>query len=379
MIVEHFLRWIESANVAQRAAAAAALARAYVGHDLEFDDRCAAEAALTLLLDDPSAKVRAALAEVLSLSARAPAQVVAALAADQPEVAGPILVRSPLLTDADLVDLVATGSEAAQKLIASRPRVSMALAAAIAEVGGANACRALVENGGAEIAILSFRRIAERFGDRCDVREALLAHLHLPAETRHLLLRKVGEALSVAPLVLALMGPKRAERIAREACIKASLTLIDGTPPDEHAALVEHLRLSGEMTASFVIRMAAHGKIDFLGATLVSLSGQAKARVHSLLASGRDGALTALFSAAGLSRVAHRPLLRALAIWREVAAGRRVAGPQEVTWAMLSSLGEAASAGSESPQAQLASLLKSIHLDLLRENARAHALAIAAA
>jgi uncharacterized protein (DUF2336 family) len=52
-----------------------------------FEDRCAAEAALTLLLDDASSKVRLALAEVLSMSQHAPLQIINALASDQPEVA----------------------------------------------------------------------------------------------------------------------------------------------------------------------------------------------------------------------------------------------------------------------------------------------------
>ena len=76
IVVSHFLKWVHTAKVAERAAAAAALARAYVDRDLPFEDRCAAEAALTLLLDDPSSKVRLALAETLSMSHHAPAQIV---------------------------------------------------------------------------------------------------------------------------------------------------------------------------------------------------------------------------------------------------------------------------------------------------------------
>ena len=83
MVIRHFLRWIGSARVAEREAAAAALARAFVDHQLPFEDRCEAEAALTLLLDDPSPKVRAALAEAPSMSRYAPPQIIAALAADQ--------------------------------------------------------------------------------------------------------------------------------------------------------------------------------------------------------------------------------------------------------------------------------------------------------
>ncbi|WP_353641616.1 DUF2336 domain-containing protein [Mesorhizobium sp. WSM2239] len=373
VVVGHFLKWIGTARVSERAAAANALARAYVERDLPFEDRCAAEAALTLLLDDPSAKVRMAMAEALSMSRHAPIQIIAALASDQPDVAAFVLARSPLLTDADLIDRVAAGSKATQKLVAGRPSVSMAVAAAIAEIGEPEACVELIANSGAAIAALSFRRMAERHGHLPSVREAMIADPRLPADCRHMLLVKLGDALKQAPLVAALMGTARADRVMRDACVKASLTVIENTRPEEHGALIEHLRLRGDLTSSFIIRAIAHGKVDFFGSAMVALTGQAEHRVRALLSGGHDSALAALFRSAGLAASTHAVILRALKIWREVANGKRVAGAQEVTWLMLKELGGQAASG------DLAGLLKSIHLDALRENARGHALAIAAA
>lgn len=380
MIIRHFLKWIGNARVSERAAAAAALSRAFLDHDLPFEDRCEAEAALTLLLDDPSPKVRAAMAEALSLSPFAPPQIVAALAADQPDVAGAVLVRSPLLTDLDLIDRVAASGGQVQALIAARPQLSMGLSAAIAEVGECEAVEALLANDGASIAALSFRRIAERFGHEPGVRELLIADARLPADCRHMLLVKLGEALSRSPLVLAMMGAARAERVTREACVRASLTLIDATGQAEHAALVEHLRIRGDLTAAFILRAVAHGKVDFFGSVLMALSGHGRERVRSVLSSGRDVAVMSLFRAAGLARPLHRVFLTALKVWREVANGRRVAGAQEVTWLMLKELG--AGPGQPGPaegDREIAGLVRSIHLEALRENARGHALAIAAA
>lgn len=373
MVVPHFLKWIKTAKVAERCDAASALSRLFLEGELDFDERCAAEAALTLLLDDPSWKVRAAMAEALSLSRTAPAHIIAVLASDQPEVAAVVIARSPLLGDADLVDRVASGPGVIQALVADRPRVSVTVAAAIAEVGDADACIALVRNSGADVAAVSFRRIVERFGDRPGLREVLMRDRRLPAECRHQLLAKVGEALRAAPFVRSLIGPERAERLTREACLRASLNLIDATRAEEHLAVVEHLRLRGDLTTAFVLRLVAAGKIDFFGSALIGLSGQNEARVRSLLAGGHDVALAALFRAAALPDGVHRVLTCALKVWRDVANGRRVAGPQEVTWLMLDEI------GGPDAEGEVAALLKSIHLDCLRENARGHALAIAAA
>jgi len=373
MVVSQILKWIQTARVSERAAAASALARAFVSGELPFEDRCAAEAALTLLLDDPSWKVRLALAEALSMSRHAPLQVISALAADQPEVASLIIGRSPLITDGDLIDRVVSGSASTQLLIARRSAVSMSVSAALAEVGETEACIALLLNPGADIASLSFRRIAERHGDVARAREVMIADPRLPSDCRHMLLIKVGDALSRSPLVCALIGAARAERVTRDACIKASLTVIEGTHPGEHGALIEHLRLRGDLTASFLIRAIAHGKVDFFGSAMVALTGQAEHRVRSLLAGGGDGAVAALLRGAGLGASTHGVIVQALKVWREVARGKRLAGVQEVSWLMLKEL------GGPGAQGELASLLKSVHLDVLRENARDHALAIAAA
>lgn len=380
MIVQHFLKWVDTARVSERAAAANALARAFIGSELSFEDRCAAEAALTLLLDDPSPKVRAAMAEPLSMSPRAPIQIVSALAADQAEVAAYVLVRSSQLSDGELIDLVAAGSGRIQQLIASRGRISKSLSAAIAEVAEPLACLELIKNSGAEIADLSFRRLGERVGHDAAVRDALLEDRRLPPDVRHVLVVKLSEALRELPLVVASIGQARAERMVRDACVKASLSLIDGTAFEEYGALVEHLRIRGDLTSAFLIRTVAHGKIDFFGAALVALSGQNQNRVRSLLSDGRNMALKALFRAAGLAENLHETMLKAIGIWREVARGKRVAGVQEVTWSMLTVLGATpGQSGVCDEDRELADLLKSIHIDQLRANARGHAIAIAAA
>src|SRR6187549_2693599 len=108
MIVRHFLQWVRTAEAAERAEATSALARAYLYSELIEDDRAAAEGAMIMLLDDPSPLVRRAMAEVFAGCENAPPTVVHALAMDQPDVAEPILQRSPLLLDSDLVEAVAS-------------------------------------------------------------------------------------------------------------------------------------------------------------------------------------------------------------------------------------------------------------------------------
>jgi uncharacterized protein (DUF2336 family) len=380
MSVQHYLKMIDNASVAQRCHAAAALAHLYLQSDLDFDERCSTEAVLTLLLDDPSPKVRLALAEAFSTSAHAPVHIVASLARDQIEIATYMLGRSTILSDADLVDCVAGGSGEAQKIIAARARVSFAVSAAIIEIGETVAVLELLTNTQAQIADISFRRLIERLGHVAEIRALLVDDERLPADCRHCLALCIAEALCQMDMVMALMGERRAKRVTQEACIKASINLVAATPAEEYPALIEHLQLRGDLTTAFVIRIVASGKIDFFGAILVALSGYNLARVRNLLIDGRATALGALFSAAGLPDGTHRPLAAALQAWRGVASGKLMIGPQEVVRRMIENV--ASDNSGIVPAAandDMLSLLKRLYLDAIRENAREHAMSIVAA
>src|SRR5258708_39464575 len=132
MIVRQFINWIRTAPAGERAEATRSLARAWLISDLSGDDRAAAEGALMMLLDDASPLVRQAMAEAFERSTEAHAAIVQALSLDQPSVARPVLEHSPLLIDADLVDLIATGDCEMQCAIARRINLPPSVCAAIA-------------------------------------------------------------------------------------------------------------------------------------------------------------------------------------------------------------------------------------------------------
>src|ERR687896_2013702 len=225
MIVRVFLQWLRTASAGERADGATALARAYLLSPLSLDDRAAGEGAMLMLLDDPSPLVRRALAEALASSQAAPPAVVHGLAADQPFVAVPILERSPLFVDADLVDMVATGHREIVAAIARRPMLQRSVAAAIAEVGPAEACLELIENPDADIAPFSLDRIVARFGHLAAIRESLLAFDGLPVGTRQALVAKLSQTLADFVTARAWLAKDRALRIATEACEKATVAL----------------------------------------------------------------------------------------------------------------------------------------------------------
>src|ERR1700743_2211231 len=196
MIVRQFISWVRTAPAGERAEATRALARAWLISDLSEEDRSAAEGALLMLLDDASPLVRRAMADVFARSYEAPAAIVQALALDQPSVALPILEHSPLLIDADLVDIVATGDGETQCAIARRMNLPASVCAAIAEGGTAAAALELIENAYAELPPFSWDRIVERHGHLGAIRESMLELEDLPAATRVALVAKLSASLA---------------------------------------------------------------------------------------------------------------------------------------------------------------------------------------
>ncbi|WP_113361236.1 DUF2336 domain-containing protein [Rhizobium sp. SYY.PMSO] len=317
VIIEAFLRWAETAKAESRARAANALGRAYLQSEMPTEERAAAEMAMTYLLDDPSPRVRLALAEAVSRSAGVPRNIILSLAEDQPEIAGQVILLSPAFTDADLVDLALNGSDVTRVLIASRGQVPRAVCAAIAEIGGETEILCLLENDGALLSQAALKRIAERMGGCADIRGLLLSRDALSSDTRHLLTCRVSDALAQSTLVQALIGGSRLQQVTREATESATVAIAGAAQHEQLPDLVEHLRQSGWLTPAFLMHALCSGKVDFFACAITNLSGRDERRVRSIISRGRVYAIRALYENAGLPRDVSTIFVEATLIWRE--------------------------------------------------------------
>jgi uncharacterized protein (DUF2336 family) len=317
MIVRQFLQWLRTAPAGERAEATSALARAYLYSELSDSDRAAAEGAMTMLLDDPSPLVRLALAEVLASSEHAPPTIVHALAADQPEVAAPVLARSPLFLDADLVEAVAIGESDRQSAIAGRAHLPCSVSAAIAEVGSAEACLVLLENTYAEIVPFSLDRIVERYGHLAAIRNVLLERSDLPVPTRQALVVKLSQTLADFVTSRAWLAADRAKSITREACEKATVALAAETADGEVRPLICHLRGSGQLTTGLILRALLSGNVELFEEALAELAEMPLNRVAGIVHDRRGASFRALYDKAGLPPSVFPAFREALGAMRE--------------------------------------------------------------
>ena len=363
-IVGRLLAWTRNADADRRADAANALARAYLHSEFDAETRREAELGLYALLDDPSSHVRRALAEGLAGGAGAPAAMIMALAADTSNVAAVVLRRSPVLTDADLVDCAAGGDVEVQIAIAERPALSVGVSAALAEVGAREAVLALLDNLDAEIAPLSLARIAQRFLSAIEICDRLTLRTDLPPNVRHELAAAAAGRLSTFVTQCGWLSPERMQRIAQESCEKAILTISDGARESARAGLVRYLRGKGALTTALLMRSALSGDPGFNVAALAELAGMPAARVAGVLRQPRGGAFAALCTRAGLSPISAFGLGACLA----AASSQRSNGLSlRAVERALTDVGAARLHGA----ADLAALLRRFAAEAAREEARA--------
>lgn len=368
MIVEAFLRWAETAKSGERAKAATALAYAFLRLRAGSEEQRSALLAMTYLLDDPSPRVRLALAEGLADAPNAPRAVVAALAEDQPEIACTVIARSPVLHEADLVDLAGRGDGLVRGMIASRSDLSRGLAAALAEIGDETEIILLLENARARLTRFSLRRIAERLGATARIRDLLLDREDLPADARQLLVEHISAALGNSLLVRTALSERRIDWMKREAEEAAAIAIAGIVPQDEIISLAEHLRVGGRLTPAFLIQALCSGKVDFFAGAVVVLSGLTEPRVRPILATGRAHAVRALFEACGLTRDLAIVFVEAVLLWRQAAAGRQMASISSQLLAKFADHERDSGAVGE-----MLGMIDKLHRSEVRTNARAYA------
>lgn len=370
MILTEFLEWMESATPEMRADAIYTLGRSLLEPGIDDETRGSIETALTVALDDPDPNVRFALADALCESPDAPRHIMICLAADAPHIASLVLTNSPVLIDVELAEIVTAADGALQAAIAVRPRLSSAVAAAIAEAGDAVACVALLGNHGAAIARISFRRMMERFGSDQDVREAMIARSDLPPDIRQLLVRAVGNALGDLAIARQWLTESRIKALTGDACDRATVAIAAESETHELPALVEHLRATEQLTTALLLRAVCAGNVAFFETALAMLARIPVARIANLVRAGRLPALRAAYTKAGLPPMAFDAFAAALDAWRNLDEDAGPADRYRMTTQTVEAVLARYSEITEGEANELSAMLRRFAADQTRDEAR---------
>ena len=228
---------------------------------------------LLALANDAAVRVRIAMAEALTTMPDAPRAVILKLAQDPiMAVSEPVLRLSPLLTDDDLLDLLAIPAHPnTAKAVASRAGLSADVSDRIAHQAGSAAIRSLLQNPSAIIRESTLDALIGRAGDHPEWHEPLVRRPALAERAARALSRIVtGHLLGV----LTQRGDL-SPQLAAELRDRVSPTFEEPSVPSEASILdsVRQLNANGQLSESALLDAIANGDNRQVAAILAVASG----------------------------------------------------------------------------------------------------------
>ncbi|MBJ3784076.1 DUF2336 domain-containing protein [Devosia sediminis] len=305
-----FSKLSQSSDSDARGHAAHLAALAYLQHKGPADEQAALYAALISFLDDPSIKVRAALAYGLLHSAEAPRPVILSLLRDSPIIARAVLQYSPVLVDADMVPLARNADSATLIAIAQRASLSPRLAEILIGRGDRSLTLRVLQRPGQVLGEQILLQLAQEQGEDAQIRGALLALDTLPDRARLHLVSLATEALRLCRLVKGALAPDRLERLLRDGKDSALATIGETASDAQRDKFVEDLVGSDRMNMRILLHSIATGRVMFFSACLANLSGSSRDKVLGLLEHGSRAAIGALMVRCRIEPALGRLLVR---------------------------------------------------------------------
>lgn len=262
-------RLIDDRSPASRLVTAEKLADQYANGALSDSERHIADDIIRLLARDVELKVRARLAELVKESDRLPHDVATTLAADLDPVAMPILKFSPVLTDADLIDVINRSGDNKQIAIAGRNIVTDTVCDALVDTGRENVVSALLDNAGARISDCALQTILHDHGGSEAIKDAIVHRKRLPVTITEQLIMMVSDQLQSYLIVNHDLPDQLASDLILEARQRTTADLVAGNLSDDDIdPLVHQLNDNGRLTPSLIFRALCLGDITFFASAL---------------------------------------------------------------------------------------------------------------
>lgn len=256
---------------------------------------------LRQLARDVEMPIRIALAERLADDDKVPHELILMLADDRIEIARPILARSPVLCDDDLMQIIRKGSLDHQITIAERPNIGETVAAALARSDCEAVIIALLRNHSAKIGAEIFDRLAERARIVPGIQEPLVHRPDLSSAVATRLYVWVSGALKTA---LSQRFPDVAHSLnhAMQDAIQTAAAGKTTTSDTAAQKLVAKLLASGQLRASFLIRVLHQGQMELFEYGFAALLGMDVAVMRRALHGENPVTLALACRAVGIDR-----------------------------------------------------------------------------
>lgn len=292
---------IKGPTLEDRAQAAHKICRCIEEAELSPEERAHAQGIMQVMAADAAILVRRALAVALKNSPKLPREIANQLARDVDTIALPIVLNSPSLTDADLIEIVRACPPNKQIAVASRDSLSTTVTGAIAQFAVQEAVGRALANDNATFDEDGLETTLTRFAGVSTITATMVHRNELPlAITEKLVSLVAGEAFDYLVNNHEL-PPQVAIDLAMGARERVTIDIVEqAARQNDVGRFVQQLNLNGRLNPSLLMRGLCLGHIEFVEHAMAELAGMPHQRMWLLMHDSGPLGLKAGFDRAGL-------------------------------------------------------------------------------
>jgi uncharacterized protein (DUF2336 family) len=262
---------------------------------------------------DLEVQVRAALAHELCTSPLLPHKWALRLAKDVQEVACPVLSFSEILSDADLLSIIETASQAKLHAISRRKAISATIGRELVERGDIQVVTSVVSNPNAALDETSLHRALQRYPADETIHIALVDRPLLPESIISKLIVSIADGLVDRLVARQKLPPQLVFGLAR----RAEDTVLISQRYQQTAKLVKALHAQGKLTPMLLLRSLVKRERAFFTFGMAQLSNQPQEAVEALLFGGEALERSDLYKRAGFPPTLSSAYNAALSAFRD--------------------------------------------------------------
>jgi len=234
------------------------------GNHLNDRERDLMREILRRLTKDVEMAIRIALAERLADDTSAPNDLILLLADDKIEVARPVILRSPLLTDEDMLHLIAECGIPHHEAIAARPHIGEPVTEALSKSETEIVLVTLARNATAKISTTTYEVLVDKSRKFVALQEPITKRSDLPPVLATKMCGWVSETLKNYISANYSLSPIRIDTALSqaEATVLSEPQPPKTTPAESANKLIDKLHAAGQLKAGFLLRVLHQGQID---------------------------------------------------------------------------------------------------------------------
>lgn len=261
-----------------------------------------AEQIFELLVKDTQVGIRQALSEVLKDAKDIPKDIVVELANDIEEVSLPVVEFSKILSDKDLIEIVANSESTAKKVaIAKRDDVTENLSNALIEHSTAEVVDTLLHNKSAKVSEEGYNNIVSDYANNEEVLGALIERDRLPVNVLEHLASAVSDAICDRLAKKHSSSFEKIDKIIQKGKVLATKKVIESECSDyeygNFLGLMDSMSIAKDLFPIFALSM---GNLALFEAHMARITKISVANIKTLVKDQSNKGVRALYTKAKL-------------------------------------------------------------------------------